>query len=180
MAPAQPSSFAVSAPQAVGGAVSPVVSLAVRILTFIFLLIAAIVLGTNKVTAANGFGGGVEIKFQDFYAFRYVLATAIIGILYTLLQAAFTIFHVSTGNRIGGEGLYQLDFYGDKAISYLLATGAAAGFGLAVDLNRLPGNDSPTKDFLDKANASASLVLMGFLLSAASSIFSSLSLPKRS
>lgn len=68
-----------------------------------------------------------------------------------------------------------------QAISYLLATGAAAGFGLAVDLNRLPGNenDSPTKDFLDKANASASLLLMGFLFSVASSVFSSLSLQKR-
>lgn len=66
-----------------------------------------------------------------------------------------------------------------QAISYLLATGAAAGFGLAVDLNRLPGNDLPSKKFLDKANASASLLLIGFLFSATSSVFSSLSLPKR-
>lgn len=67
---APPSSTAVSAAPLTAGAVSPVVSLVVRILTLIFLLISAIVLGTNTVTASNGFGGEVEIKFQDFYAFR--------------------------------------------------------------------------------------------------------------
>ncbi|XP_011069377.1 CASP-like protein PIMP1, partial [Sesamum indicum] len=97
----------------------------------------------------------------------------------TLLQTAFTIFQVSTGNRLGGDGFTLLDFYGDKALSYMLATGAAAGFGLTVDLNRGSGSDSDTKSFLNKANAAAALLFIAFIFSAVSSVFSSFSLPKR-
>ncbi|KAH6806307.1 hypothetical protein C2S53_012467 [Perilla frutescens var. hirtella] len=151
-------------------AVSPLVSLIIRVLTFVSLLISVIVIATN-----NSYVGDTKFKFDDFYAYRYMLATGVIGIAYTLLQTAFTIFFVSTGNRIGGDGLAFVDFYGDKALSYLLATGAAAGFGLTVDLNRGGSNG-----FLNKANAAASLLFLGFIFSAISSIFSSLSLPKRS
>ncbi|KAK4480685.1 hypothetical protein RD792_013763 [Penstemon davidsonii] len=98
---------------------------------------------------------------------------------YTILQIAFTIFYVSSGNRFGGDALTLFDFYGDKVLSYLLATGAAACFGLTVDLNRDPGNDSEAQGFLNKANAAASLLFIGFIFSAVSSVFSSLSLPKR-
>ncbi|KAI3470717.1 hypothetical protein Pfo_027380 [Paulownia fortunei] len=159
-------------------AVSPVVALIVRVLTFIALLVSVIVIATNTATTSTGIVE-VKITFNDFYAYRYMLATGVIGIAYTLLQAAFTIFYVSTGNRLGGDGLTLVDFYGDKALSYMLATGAAAGFGLTVDLNRAPGNDSATDRFLNKANAAASLLFIGFIFSAVSSIFSSLSLPKR-
>lgn len=67
-----------------------------------------------------------------------------------------------------------------QIVSYILATGAAAGFGLSVDLNHLPVNGADIEDFLNKANAAASLLFIGFLFSATSSVFSSLSLPKRS
>ncbi|KAK6145340.1 hypothetical protein DH2020_022160 [Rehmannia glutinosa] len=159
-------------------AVSPVVALIVRVLTFICLIISVIVIATNTATSIVGVDQ-VNIKFNDFYAYRYMLATGVIGMAYTLVQTAFTIFFVTTGNRLGGDGLALIDFYGDKALSYMLATGAAAAFGLTVDLNRLPGNDSDTQDFLNKANAAASLLFIGFIFSAISSIFSSLSLPKR-
>lgn len=48
-----------------------------------------------------------------------MLATIVIGMAYTLLQTAFTIFELNTGNRLGGNGLggnglYYFDFYGDK------------------------------------------------------------------
>ncbi|KAL2541741.1 CASP-like protein 4D1 [Abeliophyllum distichum] len=158
--------------------VPPLAVLVVRILTFICLLISVIIIVTNTVTISNGISE-VKIKFNDFYAYRYMLSTAVLGIAYTLVQSAFTIFRVSTGNRIGGDASAQIDFYGDKLISYVLATGAAAGFGLSVDSNRGNGSESSdTKDFFDKANAAASLLLIGFLLSAISSVISSVSLPK--
>lgn len=65
-----------------------------------------------------------------------------------------------------------------QALSYLLATGAAAGFGLTVDLHRR--NSSRFDDVFNKANASASLLLIGFMFSAVSSVVSSFSLPKKS
>ncbi|KAG8390877.1 hypothetical protein BUALT_Bualt01G0129300 [Buddleja alternifolia] len=163
-------------------AVSPVVALIVRLLTFISLLISVIIIATNTVTVTATSTVGfvqVRIRFSDFYAYRYMLAAGVIGIAYTVLQTAFTIFYVSTGNRLGGDGFTLVDFYGDKVLSYILATGAAAGFGLTVDSNRGPGNDSDTEAFLNKANAAASLLFIGFIFSAISSVFSSLSLSKR-
>ncbi|KAL3523805.1 hypothetical protein ACH5RR_016639 [Cinchona calisaya] len=158
-----------------------VIALVVRLLTFVFLLISLIIITTDTVTYDDGFGLELEAKFNDFYAYRYMLSSIVIGFTYTLVQIAFTIFQVSTGNRVGGDtnmAMFHLDFYGDKVISYMLATGAAAGFGLTVDLNRFARNDLDT-DFLDKAIAASSLLLVGFLFSAVSSVVSSLALRKK-
>ncbi|XP_027104460.1 CASP-like protein PIMP1 [Coffea arabica] len=160
-------------------AVSPIVSLLVRILTFVCLLISVIILITNTYTQSSDFGD-VKTKFTDFRAYRYLLGAIVIGLAYTLFQTALTIFLVSTGNRIGGDGMLQLDFYGDKVISYVLATGAAASFGMTQDLKTLVDrSDSGVDKFLSKADAATSLCLLGFLFAAISSIFSAFSLPKR-
>lgn len=45
---------------------------------------------------------------------RYLLASTVIGLAYTLLQIAFGIFQVSTGNRLAGDGMLLFDFYADK------------------------------------------------------------------
>ncbi|PHT80901.1 CASP-like protein 4D1 [Capsicum annuum] len=157
--------------------VPPYVSLIVRILTLICLLISFIVIATNNQTVST-VAGDVKIKFKDFYAYRYLIATVIIGMAYTLLQIAFSISLLTTGNRIGGEGFLLFDFYGDKFISYFLVTGAAASFGMTQDLKQLEGSDNYSK-FLNTSNAAASLCLIGFFFAVASSIFSSYNLPKR-
>ncbi|PIN20830.1 hypothetical protein CDL12_06468 [Handroanthus impetiginosus] len=160
--------------------ISPIVILIVRVLTFISLLFSVIIIATNTATStvATSFGLiDIKINFSAFYAYRYMVATGVIGMAYALLQTAFTIFYVTTGTRFGGDGLAFLDFYGDKVFSYLLATGAGAGFGLTVDLKQ--NDDSETNSFLNKAIAAASLLLIGFIFSAISSVFSSLSLSKK-
>ncbi|XP_073042026.1 CASP-like protein PIMP1 [Primulina eburnea] len=165
-------------------AVPPVVALAARMITFICLLVSAVVMVTNKINMIDA----ESIKFSDFYVYRYMLAAAVIGIAYTLLQAALTLLHVLTGNKIGGDGLRTVDFFGDKVVSYLLATGAAACFGFTVDVKRLNdasenvagiAGNTDTDKFLNKANAAAAVLFVGFIFSALSSIISSLSLPKR-
>ncbi|KAF3639460.1 CASP-like protein 4D1 [Capsicum annuum] len=157
--------------------VPPFVGLIVRILTLICLLISLIVIATNTHTTSVNFVD-VKIKSMDFYAYRYLISSVVIGMAYTLLQTAFSIFIVITGNRLGGEGLCLFDFYGDKFISYFLATGAAASFGMTQDLKQLQGSDSLSK-FLNTSNAAASLCLIGFFFAAASSVFSSYNLPKK-
>ena len=66
-------------------------------------------------------------------------------------------------------------------ISYVLATGAAAGFGVTVDLKRITdaGGLEMTK-FYEKAYASASLLLLAYICTALLSIISAFALPKRS
>nr|GLL20758.1 CASP-like protein PIMP1 [Ipomoea trifida] len=181
--------------------VSPLINLVVRVFTIIFILASLIVLATDNITYGLGFydNGGYQIKSTDIYAYRYMISVMVIGLVWILIQCVFTILHFSSGNPIGGNAFAYMEFYGDKVISYLLGTGAAAGFGLTVDAKRHGGfgltidakrsildsyeNDYSTlypfeNDFFNKANAAASLLLIAFLLSAISSVFSSYNLPK--
>lgn len=64
-------------------------------------------------------------------------------------------------------------------MSYLLATGAAAGFGVGVDLKKIDPDDL-FRTFFDKAYAASALLLFAFFCSAAVSILSSFALSKRS
>ncbi|KAJ9160108.1 hypothetical protein P3X46_025539 [Hevea brasiliensis] len=112
-------------------------ALVLRVLTFIFLLASLIILTTNTATLEVDL---VEVKvhFKDVYAYRYMVAAIVIGFAYTILQMAFTLYHVATGNRaMSDDGSLVFDFYGDKVISYVLATGAAAGFGVTKDMKLL-------------------------------------------
>ncbi|CAJ1841413.1 unnamed protein product [Sphenostylis stenocarpa] len=146
--------------------------LLLRVLTVVFLLIALILIAIASVTDDTG----TKIKFSDFYTYRYMISTIIIGFVYNLLQMGFSIFTVVSGNRVlSGDGGYLFDFFGDKIISYLLISGSAAGFGLTVELSR----GSPSNSFTDKASASASLLLIGFMFTAIASTFTSFALPKK-
>ncbi|WVZ07370.1 hypothetical protein V8G54_020716 [Vigna mungo] len=152
---------------------SRTVLLLMRVLTFVFLLIALILIATLKQTDADT---EEQVKFSDFYAYRYMLATIIIGFAYNLLQMAFSIFGLVSGNRVlNGDGGYLFDFFADKMISYFMISGSAAGFGLTVEL----GRGVPSNSFTDKANASASLLLIGFVFTAIASTFTSFALPKK-
>ncbi|XP_021911630.1 CASP-like protein 4D1 [Carica papaya] len=114
-----------------------------------------------------------------------MLAAVVIGLAYTILQVGFTLCHFSTGNHvIGGQGHLLFDFYGDKFISYVLATGAAAGFGVSKDLKDtvkiiFPESSSNIDKFFSKAHASCSLLLIAFVFTAVLSTLSSYALPKR-
>ncbi|CAJ1841370.1 unnamed protein product [Sphenostylis stenocarpa] len=119
---------------------------------------------------------GEEIKFNNIYAYRYMISTIVIGFAYNLLQMTFSIFTVVSGNRVfSGYGGYLFDFFGDKIISYLLISGSAAEFGLTVELRRV----LPANPFTYKANVSASLLIIGFLFTSMASIFTSFTLPKK-
>ncbi|XP_045831483.1 CASP-like protein 4D1 [Trifolium pratense] len=164
---------------------SRTVLLLMRVLTSLFLLIALILIVLTKETLDDDIydhRDQPKIKFQDIHAYRYMISTIVIGFVYTLLQMALSIFTVATGNRVlNGDGGYKFDFYGDKIISYFLLSGSAAGFGASEDLQRLSDEifDLPLISFFGKANASASLLLFGFIATAVASVFTSFALPKK-
>ncbi|WZZ55600.1 hypothetical protein YC2023_055707 [Brassica napus] len=112
-----------------------------------------------------------------------MLAAAVIGLGYAVVQLVFTISQFATGTIHPFN--YLFSFYGDKIISYLLATGSAAGFGVSKDLKdtylALIDFDStdPVDNFFSKGYASASLLLFAFVSLAVLSVFSSLVLSKR-
>ncbi|OIT30762.1 PREDICTED: CASP-like protein 4D1 [Nicotiana attenuata] len=129
-------------------AIKPLFMLIARILTFVFLLISLIVLATTE-------------DFNQISAYRYTFSAIVIGLVYTFLQTALTIFHLISGHNICGDVLAHFEFYGDKVSSHLLATGATTGYGIT-------------------SGAAATLLLIAFFFSAISSIFSSFNLHNKS
>ncbi|KAI9127872.1 hypothetical protein K1719_000865 [Acacia pycnantha] len=155
--------------------------LVLRVLTLWFLLVALILISVDKGSEPAEDGERNQIKFNDLHSYKYMMATIIIGFVYNLGQMALSIFTVVSGKRlIKGDFGYLLDFSGDEIISYLLATGAAAGFGATLDVHSTLSDylDIHFDSFFNKANASASLLFFGFLFTASSSVFASYALPK--
>ncbi|XP_010098524.2 CASP-like protein 4D1 [Morus notabilis] len=139
-------------------AASRTANLVLRVFTIVLLLISLIVICSN--TKTDEYTGG-RIKFQDVIAYRYMLSAIVIGTAYALLQLAFAIYNAVSN----GEGNHLFDFYGDKIASYLLATGAAAGFGVTNDMKTLIELLSTYDfgNFYEKAYASASLLFLAFV-----------------
>ncbi|CAH8291610.1 unnamed protein product [Eruca vesicaria subsp. sativa] len=158
-----------------------VVVLFLRVLTGVFLVITVIILSTNSITIESQ-GTVMKFHFKDVSAFRYMFSAAIIGLVYAVIQLFFTISELAT--RIKYPINYQLEFYGDKIISYLLATGSAAGFGVSKDLKDailalvvLDPTD-PVDNFFSRGYASASMLLLAFVCLAILSVFSSFAISK--
>lgn len=131
-----------------------------------------------------------------------MVATAAIGVVYLILQLPFAIYYASTEKRlIRGELLPQFDFYADKIVSLLLASGVGAGFAVSFELKKIlpdafdviiaisqaTGNadfdeivqlfeqeKSKTPGFLNKGIIASGILLVGCLLMAIVSVLSSL------
>ncbi|KAB1217896.1 hypothetical protein CJ030_MR3G014694 [Morella rubra] len=150
-----------------------------RALSFILLLISLIVLTTNTETLYVAFDT-IKIHFNDIYAYRYMISAIVIGFVYSVIQLVLSVCHALKGHGHRGDGGLRFDFYGDSIIAYLLATGAAAGFGVTKDLKtayELAGIDLGNK-FYDQATASASVLLLAFFCTAILSFIAANGLPK--
>ncbi|KAK9118146.1 hypothetical protein Scep_016239 [Stephania cephalantha] len=174
-----------------------ITNLVLRIVALILLSGAAVIIVTNSAKAsvddAIKFNGSVK----TINAYKYGLGTSVFGLIYALVQLPFAIYHVITREPLvlGNELFLTFRFYGDKVVSYLLATGAAAIYGFAVDSKRLiddldnlvkkGGRDdlshlrSKYDRFSIMASLGASLLLLGFICTAVSSVLSSLNLAKK-
>ncbi|KAJ0083055.1 hypothetical protein Patl1_11761 [Pistacia atlantica] len=84
-----------------------------RLLTLALLAAFIVLLYLDKFTLS----GDTKISFKDFIAYRYVIATGIIGFLYTLVQIPFAVYHAAKGKRlIRNRCLPEFDFFGYKVI----------------------------------------------------------------
>ncbi|CAI0411338.1 unnamed protein product [Linum tenue] len=158
-------------------------ALILRLLTLACLLISLVILTTNTATlqvitnfsAAGPTLTGITVHFKDIYTYRYMLGATVVGMAYTMLQIGFALCSIATGR----DGSLTFDFYGDKVISYILATGSAAAFGATRDMKPLFAGVGNVDKFFNKGYASASLLLLGFVCTAILSVMSSYALPKR-
>ncbi|XP_022137163.1 CASP-like protein 4D1 [Momordica charantia] len=149
-----------------------------RSFTFICLLIALVVIATDKLALIDGY----KATFNDIHGYRYVLSIAIIGLAHTILQLGFSLYHVLTQNIPFWNGLPQFNYYADQVLAWVLASAAGAGFAVTAELKRLvdeniknavgdyelfiPAVDqqeSLIDDFFDKANIATAILFLAFL-----------------
>uniref|UniRef100_A0ACD5TUT8 Uncharacterized protein n=1 Tax=Avena sativa TaxID=4498 RepID=A0ACD5TUT8_AVESA len=105
-----------------------------------------------------------NFTFQDFYAFEYLLSAGVIGCAYTMLALVFAAVNVSRRRMFrGGEAVFLI--CADAVCSVIMATGAAAALGIAVQYQQENRSflDSPAaatvKKFFDQVDASCALIL---------------------
>ncbi|XP_019151100.1 PREDICTED: CASP-like protein 4D1 [Ipomoea nil] len=155
-----------------------VLNLALRILSFASLVVSIIVF--LSATSGNNYDDhaafmyddvkNTKFTFNDFFSYRYSVAVDGIGIFYSFLQIVLTMVHGQSEES--SEELVKFNLYADEIISVVLGTGAAAGFGLTLDLKHLPCASIIAKSFLSKMLVASSFSLGGFASTAVSSIVS--------
>ncbi|KAJ9141602.1 hypothetical protein P3X46_032114 [Hevea brasiliensis] len=172
-------------------------TLALRILTLSALVACVVVFIINSVSVKVVIedltinNEPTKITVRDFIAYRFVISTAIIGTAYTILQLPFALNYACTGKRMmRNECLPEFDFYGDKVISFLLATGAGAGFAVSFELKSILKDlftaiEDPTipeiqeskasyNRFLNRGIIATAVLSLGFLCTAIISVLSSI------
>ncbi|XP_047326761.1 CASP-like protein 4D1 [Impatiens glandulifera] len=112
-----------------------IVALITQFLALLSLAASVILLATNNYTLTSD---NSKTHFYDVITFRYVFATGVIAFIYVLIQIPFTIYLVCTGKRmIRNRCLPEFDYYGDKLISLLLASGVGAGLAVTLEFKSL-------------------------------------------
>ncbi|XP_009777608.1 CASP-like protein 4D1 [Nicotiana tabacum] len=156
-----------------------------RILTLASCAAALALIVTNNFKL-----DGDKTKFSDIKGFRYVLAAAAGGVLYSLIQLPFALYYAVKEKRlIKGDFLPMFDFYGDKVIAFFLASGVGVGFGVSIELKKfidqlvdsfeLLGVDGleefqdKSQKFLDRGIIASGILLVGFTTMAILTIFTS-------
>ncbi|PON45417.1 CASP-like protein 4D [Parasponia andersonii] len=110
------------------------VILALRIIALLTLVASVVVLLLDTYKLSDG----EKTTFKDIFAYRYVISTASIVALYLILQLPLATYYAVTEKRlVRGKLLPHIDFYGDKLISLLLATGVGAGFAVTFELKKI-------------------------------------------
>ncbi|XP_022949251.1 CASP-like protein 4D1 [Cucurbita moschata] len=154
------------------------IGIGLRIFAFICLLIALVVIATDKLVLIEG----SESTFNDIQGYRYVLAVAIIGLVHTILQLGFSIYYAVTKNIPFWKGLPQFNYYTDQVISWVLASAAGAGLAVSADRKMLLNEVVETgigdcgvlfaaldqqkwlvDDFFDRANIASAILFLAFL-----------------
>ncbi|XP_076907756.1 CASP-like protein 4D1 [Bidens hawaiensis] len=173
---------------------SQVVILNIEVVTWLCLLASLIILASNTSNIKLTRFTEIKVRFNNIYAYRYMMSAIVIGFAYTCVQVTFEIYQLATRKSLTtGNMLPKIIFYGDKFLLCFLATGVGAAFGATIDLKKkvdqlddfyestygelaFAGIRSKLDDFFNLAFVSATFLLIAFLSSIASSILSSLAL----
>ncbi|KAM1182909.1 hypothetical protein ACFX19_001346 [Malus domestica] len=153
---------------------SQFVILGLRVPTSIFLVVSLAILLSNVLSGDQDH----KIHFYDYVPYRYMAAAIVIGIAYSVFQTVVAVIRIRRENHRS----MLLDFYGDKVISNVVATGAVAGFVMTAQLQKQWGDivkiDIVHK-YIKRSHAADGLVFLAFICTFILSVLSSYALPKK-
>ncbi|KAL0003071.1 hypothetical protein SO802_016852 [Lithocarpus litseifolius] len=154
---------------------SHIAILSLRGISLLFLLLSFVILLNSGNTYKQD---GQTYIFKKYQSYDYMFAASIIGIGYTILQTiGFVIFQIV----MESHKFIIFEFYGDKVISCLLLSAAAAGLGAGIDgkSHLIDKSNDHFNNYLSKGFAAANLLLPAFICTGILSILSSYALPKK-
>ncbi|XP_008244828.1 PREDICTED: CASP-like protein 4B1 [Prunus mume] len=143
-------------------------SLALRGLSTVFSFLAFIIMASNK-------HGDLE-DFNQYEEYSYVLAIAILSMLYSGMQAAQHVHQLSTGREVFQRRRSALaDFIGDQIMAYLLISSSSSAIPMT---NRM--RDVQIDVFTDSSAAAISMAFLAFVALALSALISGYKLSSQS
>ncbi|XP_009610514.1 CASP-like protein 4D1 [Nicotiana tomentosiformis] len=160
----------------------PLFTLLARVITLAACVISLIVLQNNEITwMYNGMEGG-KFNYEGYSSYRYMFGVLVAGIIYTIWHIPFAAYYLVAKKRlVDHQGFRMFEFFGDKIILAVLATGAGAALGATVELSKAHFPDYYSKqmhNFLSVMYAPSALLVAAFVSSGISSVLSSLNLHK--
>ncbi|XAR64502.1 hypothetical protein NMG60_11024874 [Bertholletia excelsa] len=170
-------------------------NLVIRVTILLSLIISLVIMVSNSATLV-GLYGESTVRYKNVNSYRYMVTSAVLGMIYSLLQIPVATQRVTGGKTLPNSArLLQFDFYGDKVLLSLLATGVGAAFGATVDLKKnfdalddlleqfgsasLSQWRTKLDNFFNVAYLSTGFLLVAFLTSIVSSTLSSPALSKK-
>ncbi|KAK7395032.1 hypothetical protein VNO78_15574 [Psophocarpus tetragonolobus] len=143
-------------------------SLALRGIALLFSLISFVIMASNK--------HGDWRNFDKYEEYRYLLAIAILSILYTGCQVFRQTQELSTAKQLLQPRMAaMIDFFGDQIIAYLLISSASSAVPIT---NRM--REGADNIFTDSSAAAISMSIFAFLCLAVSAIISGYKLSTQS
>lgn len=114
---------------------SSVVVLILRLLTLALLATSLALIAADKLKVDID-DPPQTFTFKDVHAYRYLLAVAVIGCAYTVLNLPFAVAGIARGKPVTTTDVALLLVFADVAFTLMVATGAAAGLGFTHDVKR--------------------------------------------
>ncbi|KAL2344183.1 hypothetical protein Fmac_005468 [Flemingia macrophylla] len=91
--------------------------------------VTVVLIVTNKVR----FDDGTKLRFRDFKSYWYEMVVAAVAGAYFIVQLPCSIYYAVHQKRLIRNGLPDFDFFGDKVICVLLASGVGVGFAVSLE-----------------------------------------------
>ncbi|KAG0566427.1 hypothetical protein KC19_7G063000 [Ceratodon purpureus] len=164
-----------------------IVSVVLRLLTFLFALIAVAILASSKgrygIQAEDGSVQVQTVKFTVLRAFKYLFSACCIVAVYSLAVMTLSLISLCVRALANSKIILWIIFTCDQVLAYLLISAGAAGANGVMVSNKdenitgftglLSCTNLGLGDFCNKAAASVGLAFAAFLFLAITSVLSS-------